>query len=159
MSERYRIPKFKVRVEIRTLRGSSEEVSIFLSQRAESHAGPERPLDMLNGDAEFIVVELASGEVGFLRRSSLSVVTMPVGETCDALAEPEPLAADLFDEAMLRLVLEDGSELEGLTRYELPEQSCRVQDFFNGSELFVTLIHDGRVSFVNKGCIARVLPR
>jgi len=158
MTERYRVPKFRVRVDLHTVEGTTEQVALFLSERAQEHAGPEGPLDVLNADDEFIVVEFESGEVGLVRRGSVAMVTVS-GETSpqDALSCSDPVLADLFVEAKLKLVLGNGDEIEGVAHYERPEQNRRVQDFMNGPEPFVPLTHDGRISFVNKSCIARVL--
>ncbi len=57
MSERYRVPKRKVSVKIRTTKGNEETVSLFLSLCAEDHAGPEQPSDYFNGPNEFLVAE------------------------------------------------------------------------------------------------------
>ena len=160
MSERYRVPKLKISVEICTIPGCVEKVFLFLGESADAHAGPECALDLLNDDNEFLVVSSQAGEVSFLHRGSVSMVTLMLdGPRAQLTAGIRPLAADLCTEAAIGVVLEDGTVVEGVARYELPHASCRIQDFLNCQDRFLPLYRDDRVSFVNKQRIVRVIPR
>lgn len=158
--ERYRIPKHRVRVRIRTVpRGEEEDVSLFLSDLAEGHLGPERPGDLFRGGAEFCVAETGNGEVMFLHRRSVSLVTIALEDELDeGLAGGDPVAADLDTAAAITVALTDGLELTGVTRYQLPEAHSRLQDFLNAPEPFLPLHRGDEIVLVNKAHIARVLP-
>ncbi len=161
MSESYRIPKSKLAVEI--LCASSQAAQrgfLFLGAGADGHVGPERALDLLNGEEEFLVLEDEAGGVSLLQRGALSRVTLAADDACtDPKCAADPSTADLDVEAHIRLILEDGSELEGATRYQLPVERRRIQDFLNAPGSFIPLYHGGRLSLVNKRRIARVIPR
>lgn len=158
MSERYRVPKYKTQVEIQFSPGRVERFSLFLAEFAERRLGPERADDVLNGDREFLAVETPEGQIGFVRRSSIAIVTLGKEEDIDELLGGfDPVAADLDIEVPLRVVLDDGTRLEGVTRYQLPEANSRVLDFLNAAEPFIPLRHDGRISLVNKQRIANVV--
>lgn len=158
MSERYRVPKYKTQVEIQFAPGRVERFSLFLAEFAERRLGPERADDVLNGDSEFLAVETAEGAIGFVRRSSIAIVTLGKDEDIDELLGAfDPVAADLDIEVRLRIALDDGTQLEGSTRYQLPEASSRVLDFLNGPEPFIPFRHEGRLSLVNKRRIANVV--
>lgn len=158
--ERYRIPKHKARVRIRSVpRGEEEEVSLFLSDLAEGHGGRERPGDLFRGGQAFCVAETASGDVMFLHRRSVSTVTIALeDELDDDLAGGDPMAADLDTAHAITVALTDGLELTGVTRYQLPEAHSRLQDFLNASEPFLPLYRGDEVVLVNKAHIARVMP-
>jgi len=155
MSDRYRIPKTRIPVEIGYAGGSAEKCTLFLG---EGRGGPESVLDHLNAEQRFLVVEAEAGEVSFRRLERISVVRL---SDTDAFAEHGgiQIAADLATEAPLRLEFDDGSELEGLAVYELQESSSRVQDFLNAPSTFFPFFHDERVSYVNKDRVARVALR
>jgi hypothetical protein len=160
MTERYRVPKRKVDVKIRTTKGSEEVVSLFLSLCAEDHVGPEQPSDYFNGPAEFLVAEREDGSMVFLSRKSLSVVTLELDdELAELLAGADPVAGDLAIEKDIELEFQDGLVLVGTTRFQLPEAQARIQDHLNSSEPFLQLYCDDRVHLVNKACIARVIAR
>jgi hypothetical protein len=158
--ERYRIPKHKVRVRIRSgPAGVEEDVSLFLSDIAEGHQGPERPGDLFRGGGEFCVAETASGDVVFLHRRSVSIVAIALeDELDDGLAGGDPVAADLDTEEAITVALTDGLELAGVTRYQLPEAHSRLQDFLNAPEPFLPLYRGDEIVLINKAHVARVWP-
>jgi hypothetical protein len=132
---------------------------LFLGAGAEGHVGPERVLDLLNGDDDFIVFEDEAGGVNLLRRGGVSRVTLATEDTCtDPKCCADPNTADLDLVAKIRLVFEDRSELEGTTRYQLPTERCRIQDFLNAPGAFIPLYHGVRLTLVNKHRLTRVIP-
>ena len=52
--EDLRVPKRAVAVEVVLPGGVARQVSVYLSEGAASHPGPERLSDLLNGSAPFI---------------------------------------------------------------------------------------------------------
>lgn len=157
--ERYRVPKHKMRVRIRTADGREENISLFLSDFAEDHVGSERPSDLFRAGAVFFVAEDESGKVVFVRGGNLSLVTIPLEDDIgDGLAGGNPVAGDLYTECAIRVVLEDGLELTGVTRYQLPEAQARLQDFLNSAEPFIPLYQGEEVVLINKSRVARVTP-
>jgi hypothetical protein len=159
VSHVYRVPKHKLPVELVSAGGLEERGFLFRSEHAEVHSGPERAIDLLNGESEFIVFEDERSQVNFLSRNSVALVTLVSDASgSDPITELEPLEADLDIQATVRILLEDGISLEGVTRYQLPAEHSRVLDFLNTDSRFLPLVHDGRVSFVNKTRIVRVMP-
>ena len=100
------------------------------------------------------------GAMVFLRRGSLSVVTLDLDdELAELLAGADPVAGDLAIEEMIEVEFEDGLVLEGTTRFQLPEAQARIQDHLNGPEPFLQLYCGDRVHLINKACIARAIVR
>ena len=157
--ERYRVPKHKVRVRIRSAQGQEEDVFLFLADFAEDHMGSERPGDLFRGGVDFCVAESESGEILFLHRGNLSFVKISLEDELDeGLAGGDPVAADLDTERAITVVLVDGFALTGITRYQLPEAHARLQDFLNTSEPFLPLYQGEQIVLINKSRIARVTP-
>ena len=155
MSERYRIPKSRIPVELRSRGGSAEKGYLFLG---DGRNGPESVPELLNGSSRFLVVEDERGSIAFHRLGQLAMVTLSDGEAFAEHGGVE-VAADLATEAELLLEFDDGSRLAGVVVYALCESRARVQDFLNTVDDFFPLFHDRMVSYVNKTQIARVSPR
>lgn len=150
---RYRVPKQRVPVRL-SFRGQPEErVHLFLSELAETHAGRERPSDLLDRAEAFIAVQSEGGQVDVLCRDALAFLTVPAALESEGADAPE-----LADETRVQLTisLDDGREVGGTARYRLPESARRLQDFLNQEEAFLRLERDDEVVLVNKRCIVRV---
>lgn len=164
MPERYQVPKHEASARVRLADGSRHEITVYLSERAEGHAGPERPSDLLNGDDRFVPVSFADAGFALLRRTSVVVMTVAVddemvgaGGTEDVFGSgPDPEGLERHD---VVLALYDGSELEGTMTFLMPPGERRLQDFLNRSPPFVRLRDDDRIRIVNTDRIVRVQPR
>lgn len=154
MSDSYRVPKRPVCVQVRTAQQAEESVTLFLGERAESHAGPERPIDLLNGPHEFMPMARESGQVRLVSRGQIVLVSVPAKLDC-----PGPGASwnDPHDTvAKVAVVLDDGTQLEGKLRYQLPDASRRLQDYLNQEAPFLALHRCEGVVLVNKRYVAHV---
>lgn len=161
MGERYRVPKRKVPAELRTAFGA-QRVYFFLGESAESHAGVERPSDLLNAGGPFLPVEDDVGRIVLLRRDAPITVTVAAeDELPKENSSTEELADELGTSLRVAVWLEDGRTLEGRVRYLLPHDRSRLQDFLNSDGDYLPVIHDGgaRISLVNKRRITRVTSR
>ena len=79
--EDLRVPKRAVRVEVVLPGGEARQVSIYLSEGAATHPGPERLSDLLNGSAPFIPARgSGTGAMTFLHRASIAVARVAAME-------------------------------------------------------------------------------
>ncbi|MBW2269207.1 MAG: hypothetical protein JRH16_11565 [Deltaproteobacteria bacterium] len=149
MSDSYRVPKRSVSVQLRTVQFGFEEVTVFLNDLAESHAGPESPLDLFNAQSAFLPVRLADATMRFVSIEQVMTVGLPP----TLPEEAEPFCGTVEKVAVL---MEDGNVLEGGFAYELPDGSQRLQDFLN-QEVRFALLHtaEGEV-LINKRRISHV---
>ena len=70
-----RVPKHKVDVEVILPGGAVRRMALFLAEAAPDHAGPEVPLDLLNGREDFVpAFDEAAGAMSFLHRPGVPVV-------------------------------------------------------------------------------------
>lgn len=154
-SDSYRIPKHQVSVEI-ALRGSGpEEVSVFLHPRAASHAGQERPSELLLNDKPFLTVVSADGSVRFVNKAAIAWMTvaleLELSGRSDAQAQ---LATDRC--TPIDVTLEDGRSFAGEVSILLPHANSRLQDFLNASDRFFEVRDARAVHFVNRDRVVMV---
>ena len=157
MTEQYRVPKREVIAEVVLFGQPPASMTIFLSDRAETHSGFERPSDLLNRAGAFIPAAEKKGGLVLLRRDAVTTLSVLAS---DELGGGEPRAEDLAAEQATRLqveiVLEDGSKACGTLTYLMPEGERRLLDFLNLPEGFITLRDGDRIRLVNKNRIARI---
>ena len=157
MSDRYRVPKRKTPMRIRFAPNREEVISIFLAKVSANHAGPEKPLEFFNGSDEFIAAEAQAGNIVFIRRESIDVVTIDFDGELEGIAVgTSPIGTDLDIKESIAVEFADGLVLEGVTHYQLPEANSRLGDFLNGPPLFLPLYQSDCMHLLNKRRIARV---
>ncbi len=157
MSREYSVPKLQVHARIIVSGERPADVTLFLSERAEKHAGHERPSDLLNGSLAFIPARDEHGSVVLLGHDNLMVVSVASDD------EPGDEELHLADRALLdvtavqiQVVMQDGTTLRGEVRYLMPPSQRRLQDFLNTDQRFVSLRQDNVVHLVNKGRIVQI---
>lgn len=157
MVDQYRVPKRQVVAEVVLFGQPGTRVTLFLGENAESHAGPERPSDLLNGASDFIAATETSGGYILLRRDALTCVSVPAASEFGSEGDrAEELAAAQATSMQVETTLEDGSKVRGTIRYLMPEGRSRLIDFLNLREAFLTLRDGDRALLINKQRIARI---
>jgi hypothetical protein len=157
VTEAYRVPKRKVPVEVVLAGRSPLLVDLYLSDCAETHAGPERPSDLLNGPEPFLPASDRAGSVLFLHRDGLIAVSVDAQHEQADASEPAGVAAAGQSTAIgVEVVLEDGMTIAGEINQMMPEGQRRLQDVLNLASRFLILWSGGRVHLINKRRIVRV---
>jgi len=145
-----RVPKHRVAAEVFLPGGAPRKIALFLAEAAPDHDGPERPLDLLNGRADFLpALDEETGEMTFLNRAALSAVRVARD------AEPEELPT-IPTEHEVELLISDGAVLRGIVSYVRPAAHARLVDFLNEPTPFLRLAEADAVTLVNKRHVARV---
>ena len=94
-----------------------------------------------------------------LQRDTVMVVSVPF--TDEYAADDPRLTALDSDEAVrmeVEVVLEDGSTLQGMLAYVMPDGQRRLQDFLNQPERFLILRDGDRARLIHKRRIIRIYP-
>lgn len=148
--EELRVPKRRVPAEAVLPGGGVRRISLFLAEAACGHAGPERPLDLLNGGGEFVPAFDEDAEaMTFLNRSALALVRV------DRALEPD--GADTAPtEHRVEVLLDGGETLRGTVSYVRPPERARLQDFLNEPAPFFRLAEERAIALVNRRHVARV---
>jgi hypothetical protein len=147
-----RVPKHKTAVDVILPGGAVRRMALFLAEAAPDHAGPEVPLDLLNGRDDFIpAFDEAAGGMSFLHRPGVPVVR--VARALDATEEDVTLPTEHDVEVQLT----DGTALAGLVSYVRPADRTRLVDVLNEPHPFFRLLLGDQVAYVNKrhvSCVA-----
>jgi hypothetical protein len=151
MSDELKVPKRRVQVEVLLPGGGMRQVTVFLSDFASHHGGPERLSDLLNGPDEFVpALDAQTDTMTFLGRGSIAAARVaPEWEIDPALAGSE--------EHEVEITLVEGMQLRGTLRYALPPGRTRLLDHLNDAQSFVRLEERDNIALINKRHIARVV--
>ena len=121
--EDLRVPKHRVAAEVLLPGGASRRIALFLAEAASTHAGPERPSDLLNGGEDFVpALDDASGNMTFLNRAAIAVVRVARELEVDDAAE-----TTIPTEHEVEALLADDTVLHGLVSYVLPADHARLR--------------------------------
>jgi hypothetical protein len=149
-----RVPKHKTAVDVILPGGAVRRMALFLAEAAPDHAGPEAPVDLLNGRDDFIpAFDEAAGGMAFLHRPGIPVVR--VARALDA-GEDE---VTLPTEQEVDVQLTDGTALAGLVSFVRPADRTRLVDVLNEPHPFFRLLQGDQVAYVNKRHVACVALR
>jgi hypothetical protein len=159
MAREFCVPKRQVTARVILPGQPPARFGLFLGEGTGTHAGPERPSDILNGSRGFLPAIDVHGTVILLNSEAVMVVSVAAGNEFEAGApRAEDLVPDRTTKARVEVTLQDGTFLRGTFSYLMPEAQSRLQDFLNTGERFVALREDGVAHLINKGFIARVHP-
>jgi len=159
MTEIFRVPKRQVPAQVLIPGRPPMSMMLFLAECAGTHAGTERPSDLMNGEQVFFPATDVQGGTVFLRRDAVMVLTVAsVDERGDDPDVVRPLASDEATQVRLDVLLEDGSMLRGDLRFLMPEGKRRLQDFLNLSDRFLLLEAGDQIHLINKSRIVRLTP-
>jgi hypothetical protein len=146
-----RVPKHKMAAEVGLPGGVVRRMAFFLAEGAPGHDGPERPLDLLNGEEDFLpAFDEAAGAMSFMNRREVTVVR--VDRVHDADAE----AATLPTEYEVEVRLRDGTAQRGLISFVRPPERSRLLDLLNEPPPFFRLLQGPQVAYVNKNHVTLV---
>src|SRR5262245_2564637 len=81
----YRIEKVRRRVELSLVNRVELRGDIFLQAAGRYGAGPEEPVDALNGDAPFIPLVQSPGDVTVVQKSHIFTLSTGLPERDDAI--------------------------------------------------------------------------
>lgn len=147
-----RVPKRRLAVEIILPGGAARNVTMFLAEYANDHAGPERVSDLLNGTGDFIpALDSAKDQVVFFNRSSIALARVAADEERDASDE-----LTIPTEFQVEVTLLDGAKIVGLVSFILPPDRARLVDYLNSSAPFFRLLQQDVVALVNKKHVAQI---
>jgi hypothetical protein len=147
---RLKIPKFLKEVTLWVHPEGRVIGSLFLREQSINHAGLEEPIEVLNQEQPFIVLQLHSpDELRFYNLSSIVRVEN---------ANDEATTADTTLDLACTVHLMDGAMIPGIIRERLPQDHSRLFDYLNrASDRFVKIhCDDDTVCLVNKSYIIQV---
>ena len=160
MVDAYRIPKRKVPVTVIFPGKPAVQVKIFLGDCAQTHAGNERPSDLLNGSDSFFPAAGTQDGIMFIHSDALSLLSVNAAiEFREDVFRAETVATNETTRLDVEVELEDGTRIEGIISYLMPENQRRQQDVLNLEDRFLILRDGDEARLINKRRIARIAPK
>ena len=144
-----KVPKLKQKVTLWVHPEGQVVGSLFVREQSPDHEGAEEPIEVMNSEAPFIVLQKDSpDELRFYNRNSIIRVEYSTDSE----------TADNVTVLSCTLNMMDGSVMEGTIREELPPEYSRLFDYINQEKArFIRLyFNDNEVSLINKSYIVNV---
>ena len=152
----YRIPKQRVPAVIAFAGAPPQTLNLYLSERAATHEGYERPSDLLNKTTPFLPATGPDGSVLILNRHAIRWVQIELHHEFEDATEVEVIPHPDLTEAEIEVILSDESHLRGTVSFCLPGSQRRVQDFLNLPDAFLVLRQEDVAVLINKDQIVHV---
>ena len=151
------IPVRPVPLTLWTVDGAILNGQLSLRLNVETHAGPETVQDRLNDPDLFLTITL-SGETPLVFVNKIQVIRVEVSEEEDRIpGVPDSLVGVSIEAIRVQRI--NGEQLSGTARIEAPSGKRRLSDFLNTQPAFLPLKGGGRLHFLHKRFISRVLPQ
>lgn len=147
-----RIPTHAAQVSIRLAGGETLAGTLFLSRTSSFHEGPETLDEFLNSHRSFFALRGSDGRSCLI--GAASVLLVSAGEDAPVLSRLPGRAWSTIE--IIRLILVDGSTVEGTLRANLPPDRSRLSDVLNGEDAFVPIESAAGVVYVNKTAIRKL---
>jgi len=144
-----KIPKIKRQVSMWVHPEGQVIGSLFLREQSVNHAGVEEPIEVLNKDKAFIVLDREEGQVRFYNRNA--IIRVEYEET-----GPSPGSEHKIIPCQLTMM--DGALFNGEIRETLAPDRARLFDYLNHEQArFIKLYTDtNQICLVNKSYIINV---
>ncbi len=147
MSE-FRIEKRRAEAALTLATGTTVRGCFFLSGSSPTRSGPERVADLLNAEAGFFPFELHDGgspQTVLYNRTQLLLVTL-LEEPVESRLVPD---YSIAKERGVRILLSNGSRVEGHVRVYRPSGRDRLSDYMRAPEAFRYVETPGGTVIVN----------
>jgi len=131
----FRIEKRRAEAELTLATGTTVRGCFFLSGSSAIHTGPERVADLLNAETGFFPFELHAGatpQTVLYNRTQLLFVTL-LEEPVESKLETD---YSIAKERAVRILLSNGSAVEGQVRVYRPIGRDRLSDYARAPEAF-----------------------
>ena len=144
-----KIPKIKRQVRMWVHPEGQVIGSLFLREQSVNHAGVEEPIEVLNKDKAFIVLDREESQVRFYNRNA--IIRVEYEETSPTPGPEQKIIP-------CQLTMMDGALFNGEIRETLAPDRARLFDYLNHEQArFIKLYTDtNQICLVNKSYIINV---
>jgi hypothetical protein len=143
----------RISVEVVLADGAVVEGDMHLVPSAAYPLTAESPLDMLNRPQPFFALTLEEGEVAFVSKDQVAVVSCR-----DQSAEVDPERTSAARLVALEVALATGAEYRGRSSFELPPSRSRALDYVNMPGRFFTVWTNDLTRYFNKSLVRLIRP-
>jgi hypothetical protein len=143
----------RVTAEVVLADGAVLEGDLHLASRSTVPLDTESPLEMLNRAEPFFALTLGQGEVAFVSKAQVAVVSCR-----DQLPLTDPARASAARLVALEVAIATGAEYRGRSTFELPPSRARALDYVNAQGSFFTVWSNDLTRYFNKSLVRLIRP-
>jgi hypothetical protein len=143
----------RVAAEVVLADGVVLEGDLHLATRTAYPPDTESPLEMLNRADPFFALTLQQGEVAFVSKAQVAVVSCR-----DQMPLSDPARASAARLVALEVGLASGAEYRGRSTFELPPSRARALDYINAPGHFFTVWTNDLTRYFNKALVRVIRP-
>ena len=143
----------RVSAEVVLADGAALEGDLHLAASAAYPLDTESPLEMLNRAEPFFALTLEHGEVAFVSKAQVAVISFR-----DQGQPADPARASAARLVALEVVLMTGAEYRGRSSFELPPSRSRALDYVNIPGRFFTVWTNDLTRYFNKHLVRLIRP-
>jgi len=143
----------RVAAEVVLADGVVLEGDLHLASRSAVPLDAESPLEMLNRAEPFFALTLGEGDVAFVSKAQVAVVSCR-----DQLPLTDPARASAARLVALEVALTTGVEYRGRSTFELPPSRSRALDYVNTPGTFFTVWSNDLTRYFNKSLVRLIRP-
>jgi hypothetical protein len=143
----------RVTAEVVLADGAVLEGDLHLAARSTVPLDTESPLEMLNRAEPFFALTLGQGEVAFVSKAQVAVVSCR-----DQLPLTDPARASAARLVTLEVAVATGAEYRGRSTFELPPSRARALDYVNAQGSFFTVWSNDLTRYFNKSLVRLIRP-
>lgn len=141
----FRVEKKRAVAELILTTGTIVKGCFFLWASSQFHEGPERVVDLLNGQAAFFPFELENGETALYNRTQVVMVRLPPS-VHEAQLDPGYAVAT---RRVVSMLLTTGDRITGTVTVYRPQGRDRLSDYTRSDEMFRYVETGGPTLIVN----------
>jgi hypothetical protein len=143
----------RVAAEVVLADGAVLEGDLHLATRTAYPPDMESPLEMLNRAEPFFALTLQQGEVAFVSKAQVVVVSCR-----DQTPLTDPARASAARLVALEVAVATGAEYRGRSTFELPPSRSRALDYINAPGPFFTVWTNDLTRYFNKSLVRLIRP-
>ncbi len=143
----------RVSAEVILADGAVLEGDLHLAAGAAYPLDTESPLEMLNRAEPFFALTLRQGQVAFVSKAQVAVVSCT-----DQSEATDPARASAARLVALEVVVMTGAEYRGRCSFELPPSRSRALDYVNVPGGFFTVWTNDLTRYFNKSLVRLIRP-
>jgi hypothetical protein len=143
----------RISAEVVLADGVVLEGDMHLVASAAYPLSSESPLDMLNRPEPFFALTLGEGEVAFVSKAQVALVSCRDGNP-----DADPERASVARLVALEVALAGGAEYRGRSTFELPPSRARALDYVNTPGRFFTVWTNDLTRYFNKSLVRLIRP-
>jgi hypothetical protein len=143
----------RISAEVVLADGVVLEGDMHLVASAAYPLSSESLLDMLNRPEPFFALTLGAGEVAFVSKAQVALVSCRDGNP-----DADPERASVARLVALEVALASGAEYRGRSSFELPPSRARALDYVNTPGRFFTVWTNDLTRYFNKSLVRLIRP-